>query len=113
MRDVRHAAKADERATPTAKAGGERARAEEETESGPSGSATPMDGGDDVEIGGGANPVTAFHAAADVESVKPGGILVWIAPDGAAVAAGASDILRMVASAGTVPRRAIVFGRSS
>lgn len=70
-------------------------------------------GGDDVQVGAGTNPVTAFHASGDIEAVKPGGILVWIAPDGAAVAGGASDILRMVASAGTVPRRAIVFGRSA
>lgn len=70
-------------------------------------------GSGDVQVGAGTNPVTAFHASADVEVVKPQGIFLWIAPHGGAVAAGASDLLRMVASAGSLARRAIVFGRSA
>lgn len=70
-------------------------------------------GAGDVLVGAGSNPVTAFHAAADVEAVKPKGIFLWIAPYGAAVGAAASDILRMVASAGVIGRKAIVFGRNA
>lgn len=70
-------------------------------------------GSGDVVVGAGTNPVTAFHAVADVESVKPQGIFLWVAPFGAAVGAAASDILRMVASTGTVARRAVLFGRSA
>lgn len=70
-------------------------------------------GGDNVQIGAGTNPVTAMLASGDVATVRPQGILVWIAPYGAAVGAAASDILRMVASANTALRRAIVFGRSA
>lgn len=70
-------------------------------------------GSGDVLVGAGTNPVTAFHAAADVEAVKPRGIFLWVAPFGGSVAAGASDILRMVASAGSVAKRAILFGRST
>ncbi|MEQ1565382.1 MAG: hypothetical protein ABMA64_07070 [Myxococcota bacterium] len=70
-------------------------------------------GGGDAQVGAGGSPVVGFHASGNVEAVKPQGLFLWIAPYGTAITAATADILRMVASAGSVARRAIVFGRSA
>ncbi len=71
-------------------------------------------GGDDINVGAGTNPVdTMWLAAGDGTRIKPQGCFVWIAPDGITITAATNDILRLVASAGTVPKRALIAGRSA
>lgn len=68
-------------------------------------------GSGDVQIGAGSNPWTGMLAAGDVANVKPQGILLWVAPYGAPATAGTADILRVVASTGTVDTKVLVAGR--
>ncbi len=70
-------------------------------------------GGDDALLGAGTNPFTGMLASGDIASVKPQGILLWVAPAGVAAAAGVSDIIRIDASANTVDVRALLAGRST
>ena len=70
-------------------------------------------GGDDLVMGAGSNPLVGIGATGDIANVKPQGLLLWVAPYGVAPVAGTGDILRLVASAGTVPKRVLFAGRSA
>jgi hypothetical protein len=68
----------------------------------------------DIQIGAGSNPVTGWVlAAGDGVTVKPGGIFLWLAPNGVAPSAGTADILREVASAGSISQKFVLLGRSA
>lgn len=71
-------------------------------------------GGGDIDIGGGSAPVDLWTlAAGDGVAVKPAGIFLWVAPYGIQPTATTADILRAVASAGTVNGRILIAGRST
>ncbi len=75
---------------------------------------TAANGSGDADIGAGSAPYDGMWlAAGDGASVKPQGILLWIAPYGAVATATTADILRAVASAGTVPVKVLLAGRST
>lgn len=69
----------------------------------------------DLYVGGDANAIPFFGAAADYLIVKPGGLLVLCSGSDPAWAttAGTGDILQISASAGTVVGDVIVLGRSA
>lgn len=69
----------------------------------------------DLHVGGDANSIPLFGAAADYLVVKPGGLLVLCsgADPAYATTAGTGDILQITASAGTVVGDVIVLGRSA
>jgi len=69
-------------------------------------------GGDDLLLGAGANPFTGMLTAGSVASIKPGGLLLWVAPDGVPAVAATSDIIRLD-STGTATARALLAGRSA
>lgn len=72
--------------------------------------------GYDLIVGNGTNPIVTglFNAAADRIKVKPGGLLLWLSPvDGVAVAAGASDVLKIDSGSNTITYQVILLGRSA
>lgn len=70
--------------------------------------------GNDVIVGGGASNqfATPFGSATDKVKVKPGGLLVLVAPDvnGYAVTAGTGDILRVASGGGSVTYDIVLIG---
>lgn len=69
-------------------------------------------GGDDLLLGAGTNPFTGMLAAGDIASIKPGGILLWLAPDGVPAVAATSDVIRLDSN-GTATALALLAGRSA
>jgi hypothetical protein len=70
----------------------------------------------DVRIGAAAtNPLIGpfVTVATDSLAVKPTGLFLWCAPNGTAVTGGSADVIRAVASTGTVSHRTILAGRSA
>lgn len=68
----------------------------------------------DVQVGGDANGAVGWiSAAATNVSVKPNGILLWVAPAGVLPVAGTGDIVQLAASAGTITTKALFAGRSA
>lgn len=68
----------------------------------------------DMQIGGGSNAVVGIVlASGDVIPVKPGGLLLWVAPGGISPVAGTGDILKVAASTGTIDAEMMVVGRSA
>lgn len=71
-------------------------------------------GSGDADVGGSSAPVTGWTlASGDGVSVRPQGILLWVAPYGVATAATTADLLRVVASTGTVAAKVLLAGRST
>lgn len=70
-------------------------------------------GSANLSVGGDANGVPIFGAAAHTITVPPGAIYVWFAPAGTTLVAGTGDILQVVAASGSVTGRVMVFGRSA
>lgn len=67
-----------------------------------------------IVMGGDANAVPLFGATTHTEIIPPGGFsLKWLGPAGIGVTAGTGDILQLAASAGTVPGRLLLAGRSA
>lgn len=68
----------------------------------------------EVQIGGSSNPFLGMVVdASDKISVPPGGLFLWLAPDGVPPTAGTADILRIAHNGvGTVAARALIAGRS-
>lgn len=65
-------------------------------------------------VGGGASAIPLTNGTTDGEVVQPGGVLYRnFGTAGLALTAGVADILKIVASAGTVPYRILLAGRSS
>jgi len=72
------------------------------------------DATDNIVVGGDANSVPIFDAAADSITLLPGEIFVWTAAtgtDGVAVTASTGDILQLTASANTPTARVTLIGR--
>ncbi len=75
---------------------------------------TAAAGSGDVDVGASSAPVTGWTLAnGDGVSVGPQGILLWVAPYGVATTATTADLLRVVASTGTVTSKVLVAGRST
>lgn len=70
-----------------------------------------------LHVGGDANAVPIFGAAADFIVVKPGGLFLWTAPDaaGVTVTPGTGDILQVANSGAgsTVTYRVVILGTSA
>lgn len=67
-----------------------------------------------IVLGGNVNAVPLYGAAAQSEIIPPGGFsLKWLGPAGVGVTAGTGDILQLAASAGVVPGRLLLAGRSA
>ncbi len=70
--------------------------------------------GEQLQIGGDANAVPIFGAAADYIIVGPGGCFLWKDPiDGITVTAGTGDILQVDASTGTISYNIRIVGQSA
>lgn len=71
-------------------------------------------GANNVVLGGDANSVPIFDAAADSLTIKPGGVvIIATAPgtDGWTVTAGTGDIIQLAAGASTTTARVVLVGR--
>lgn len=67
-----------------------------------------------VIVGGDANAVPIFGAAAHTSVVPPGGSFFWYGgPGGIPLVAGTGDILQLAASAGTIGCKVGIAGRSA
>lgn len=62
-----------------------------------------------------ANGIPIFGAAADFIVVRPGGCLLWVAPDatGVVVTAGTGDLLDIVSAAGSLTYDIVIIGASA
>lgn len=66
-----------------------------------------------IQLGGDANFLAIFGAAADFILIPPGGTFLWYAPAGVAVTATTGDILQLAASTGTIAAQVVIGGRSA
>jgi hypothetical protein len=69
-------------------------------------------GGGNLIVGNAAAPLGLFSAGTTTITVRPGGIFLWTDGPGIQPAGGTTDVLRIVASAGTVQGRVAIWGRS-
>ena len=70
--------------------------------------------GEQWQIGGDANSVPVFGAAADYLKLGPNGLFLWIDPiDGISVTAGTGDIVQVTPPAAAAVGKLVVVGSSS
>lgn len=70
-------------------------------------------GGGNLVIGNAAAPLALFSAPTATHTVRPAGCYLWTDSVGIQPAGGTTDVLRIVASAGTVAGRVVIWGRSA
>lgn len=74
---------------------------------------TPLGGTGNLLVGNATNPVAVFSSGTATLTVRPAGMFMWTDGPGITPTGGSTDTLRIVASAGTVVGRVMIWGRSA